>query len=218
MFADRLKKLIEVTGYSMRQFAKELGISPSTFHEYIKGRTPPADLLVRICERFNVSESWLLTGEGPMFRQEVKPRSNAKLIELQDIPVVARVGAGFPHLNFDDVEVLYYIPLPAGRYKKNAFAVEVWGDSMEPVLTEGDVVVCEPFSGFVTDIPNSKIVVIANSSGELLIKRIKKFISPDYSQVKVLFYSDNPKYPPIELEEEYRIIGIAVEVVQRRKL
>jgi transcriptional regulator with XRE-family HTH domain len=70
MFTDKLKKIIEATVYSMRQFAKELGISPSTFHEYLKGRTPPADLLVRICERFNVSETWLLTGEGPMFREK----------------------------------------------------------------------------------------------------------------------------------------------------
>jgi len=212
--------------------AKEANISPGSFKRYLDGTAKPGfEQLIRICETAGVNPTWLLTGEGPMFRQEkevkkearegVKPRSNARLIELREVPVVARVGAGFPHLNFDDVEVLYYILLPADRYHKNAFAVEVSGDSMEPVLTEGDVVVCEPFSGFVTDIPNSKIVVIANSSGELLIKRIKKFISPDYSQVKIIFYSDNPKYPPIdpqEEEEEYRIIGIAVEVVQRRKL
>ncbi len=82
MFADRLKKIIQITGYSMRRFAKEIGVSPSTLHEYIKGRIPPADLFVRICERFNVSEAWLLTGEGPMLKGQEGP----KVVDIKDIP------------------------------------------------------------------------------------------------------------------------------------
>jgi len=78
VFADRFKKLLKALDLSMRQFAKEIGVSPSTFYEYMKGRTPPADIIVRICKRFNVSERWLLTGEGEMFLEKEKPEASPK--------------------------------------------------------------------------------------------------------------------------------------------
>jgi phage repressor protein C with HTH and peptisase S24 domain len=222
----RLREAFKHLGLSIAEVAKITGIPYPTLQDYLNDkRTPGGANLQKISMHLHISIDWLLTGQGPMFREEdksrVKPPPNAKIIEITNIPVVAKVGAGFPHLNFDDIEVLYYIPFPAESAPKNAFAVEVNGDSMEPLLQEGDIVVCQPFSGLPVDIPNSKIVVIANSWGELLIKRIQKFISPDYQQVKIIFYSDNPKYPPIEPEkehEEYRIIGIAIELVQRKKL
>lgn len=47
---------------SVRKFAAELGLSPTTVQEYLKGRTPPADFIVRVCERFRVDSWWLMTG------------------------------------------------------------------------------------------------------------------------------------------------------------
>ena len=108
MFTDKLKKIIEATVYSMRQFAKELGISPSTFHEYLKGRTPPADLLVRICERFNVSETWLLTGEGPMFREKEEPPPareglSPELLRALSHPTIRNIALMLSEMSEDDI-------------------------------------------------------------------------------------------------------------------
>jgi transcriptional regulator with XRE-family HTH domain len=61
---DRLKKIME--GSSGREFANSLGKSPSTVDQYLKGRIPPADFIVLVCERHQVEPKWLLTGEGPM--------------------------------------------------------------------------------------------------------------------------------------------------------
>jgi hypothetical protein len=49
-------------------FAKKAGIPNSTFHEYIKGRAPHIDHVIRICETFDVNSNWLLFGEGEMIR------------------------------------------------------------------------------------------------------------------------------------------------------
>lgn len=48
---------------SGRKFAAKLGKSPTTVNEYLHGRTPPADFIERVCERFKVDANWLLTGE-----------------------------------------------------------------------------------------------------------------------------------------------------------
>ena len=59
-FLDRLQ---EVKGkQSLRKFAEKLSMSTSTVAEYMKGREPPVSFVVRICERFEVSPSWLLLG------------------------------------------------------------------------------------------------------------------------------------------------------------
>ena len=46
-------------------FAKQLGLSPSTYDYYESGRLPPADVLVRISEVAGVDLRWLITGEQP---------------------------------------------------------------------------------------------------------------------------------------------------------
>ncbi len=44
------------------RFAKQLGISPSTYNYYESSRIPPAEILVRIAEAGGVDLRWLLTG------------------------------------------------------------------------------------------------------------------------------------------------------------
>jgi len=46
------------------RFAKQLGISPSTYDYYESARIPPAELLVKIADVGGVDLRWLLTGES----------------------------------------------------------------------------------------------------------------------------------------------------------
>jgi len=45
-------------------FAKQLGISPSTYDYYEGARVPPAEILVRMAERTGADLRWLLTGQA----------------------------------------------------------------------------------------------------------------------------------------------------------
>lgn len=66
---DRLK---EIQGeMSVREFARALDVGSSTIHGYLCGRTPPVEIVVRVCERFNISPWWLMTGEGAKTRKKV---------------------------------------------------------------------------------------------------------------------------------------------------
>ena len=51
-------------------FARALGVSPSTYNYYEKGRQPPADLLARAAEVTGADLTWLLTGRGTPFAAE----------------------------------------------------------------------------------------------------------------------------------------------------
>jgi len=59
------RRLRQVRGFdlSQEQFASALGVSQSQLSKYERGLiSPPAEVLLRIKEKFKVSVDWLLTG------------------------------------------------------------------------------------------------------------------------------------------------------------
>lgn len=61
------RRIRQLRGFDVTQdeFAKKLGISQSQLSKYERGTVaPPADVLLRIKERFRVSIDWLLTGDA----------------------------------------------------------------------------------------------------------------------------------------------------------
>jgi len=75
---DRIKQVrIQHSGdRGKSRFARELGISPSTYNYYENNRIPPVDVLIKIAKLTGVDLQWLLTGEyakQPQFSNENQP-------------------------------------------------------------------------------------------------------------------------------------------------
>lgn len=67
---DRIKKLRKALDLTQRSFAERIGMKSNTIATYEMGRATPSDPAIKsICREFNVSETWLRTGEGDMFTQ-----------------------------------------------------------------------------------------------------------------------------------------------------
>lgn len=65
---ERLKELRKKLNLTQQAFADKLGIKRNTIANYEVGRNEPIDAIISlICREFNVNETWLRTGEGPMF-------------------------------------------------------------------------------------------------------------------------------------------------------
>lgn len=57
----RFKELREEQGLSQKEIAKEIGVTPSAWSAYEKGKQKPSvDVLYRIAERFEISLDWFL--------------------------------------------------------------------------------------------------------------------------------------------------------------
>lgn len=72
----RLKAALSYKGFSNKDFSAKLneicGMPKRTAHNYLSGlRTPDAENLTSLCARMGINLNWLLTGEGPMFRDQV---------------------------------------------------------------------------------------------------------------------------------------------------
>lgn len=132
------------------------------------------------------------------------------------LPLAGSLAAGRPFHgletgSLDDNEDLDWIEVPMRYAKKNRFVVRIAGDSMEPGLRVGDLVIFEYHRSPRSD----REVVVANfpefgsgSHGTEAIKRITQDAG-DW-----IFESDNPDYAPIRVQKTemaHPILGTMVE-------
>lgn len=86
-FSERISAVIDDLGMKKTAFAERLNVSQAFISQLCSGVKQPSDRTISdICREFNVSEAWLRTGEGEMF----KPRSRNE--ELMDFATTVAEG------------------------------------------------------------------------------------------------------------------------------
>lgn len=76
---ERIRQLRKSLGLNQIEFGERIGLRQSSIASYEKGIRIPLDaVLMSICREFNVSETWLRTGDGEMFR--VQDETDAELV------------------------------------------------------------------------------------------------------------------------------------------
>ena len=133
------------------------------------------NILPEIAKEYGVSTDWLLGLD-----HDATP-------DMIDVPIIGSIRAGYPVETYQVENGSVKIPAhlkPSGEL----YALDVVGDSMSPVVLDGDVIICEKIS---TDKVNGKICVIT-VDGESTLKKVKVDknsvtlvpINPMYSEVR----------------------------------
>lgn len=105
---DRIRELRQSLGLTQAAFAGRLGIKPSAIANYEVGRNEPIDAVISlICREFGVSETWLRTGEGPMYQ----PRTRLEEITRR----VAEMAGGDPN-PFREKLLLALLRIPEDKW------------------------------------------------------------------------------------------------------
>lgn len=182
----------EKTGKSV---CKELGIRPQYLSDLRSGKSknPNSDFVLKLIEAFNLNSNWLLTGEGEMFITDI-----AEPAPLQIIPQEGEEIASIP---FYDIDVMAHIAesldlkeeTPAGvlsipGFKDCIACFPVYGSSMEPKISNGDVIAV---SQAVTcdQILWGEIYLVITDAW-----RVVKTIHPGKTEEYIILRSINPAY------------------------
>lgn len=192
-----LKQLRHERGYSQQKLAQKLNVSRSTVAMWETGSSEPSlQMIQRIADVLSVSVAEL-------FGEPADPSAHKGIL----IPVLGCVQAGLPNEAVEDV-LDYEEITPELASTGEFFALRVRGDSMEPRMVEGDVVIVRK-----QDNADSGDIVVALVNGdEATIKRLKK--RPE----GILLIANNPTYEPMffsnrEIRElPVRVIGKVVEL------
>lgn len=206
-FADRLKEALYDKGMTQTELSNATGISKSSISRWIKGDwEAKQDAVYAMAKALDVSEAWLMG-------YDVKPDrvENPKPTPYR-IPVLGRVAAGIP---IDAIqEVLDFEELP--KHMENDgyeyFALQINGDSMTPLIMQGDYVIVRRLS----TAKHGDIAIVLINGSDAACKRI------ELTGTELCLVSLNKNYPtlkftPQEIDElPVLILGRVIEI--RRKL
>lgn len=199
MFKDRLKELRSSRNLTQMALAEKLCIAKSTISMYENGkREPDYETLELIADFFNVNIGSLLTS---------KTTINSKSTTGTSVPVLGYVRAGIPIEAVEDI--LDYEEISSDLANTGEFfALKIKGDSMEPKISEGDVVIVRKQE----KVENGELAVVLVNGNDATVKRFYM------NESGVTLISSNPSYLPFvysksEVEElPVRVIGKVVEL------
>jgi len=198
IMAKNLNYYINRSSKSQTDISKELGIPETTMSNWTRGNTyPRADKIQLLADYFNIKRSDLT--EEKTIPDNLTALSPA---DFKRIPILGTIACGDPILAEQNIEGYAYESLDS-LPKGNIFALRAKGDSMEPTIPSGSIVLIREQS----DVESGEIAaVLVNGDTEATLKRVKRI-----GQITMLM-PDNTKHDPIPVTKEKtaRIIGKAV--------
>lgn len=203
-FKTRLKQLRNERKINQRELAKYLKVAPSTISMYENGqREPNFEVLEVLADFFNVDMNYLLGKTDKTTKLLIDKPQGLK------IPVLGTVAAGIPISAVEDILDYEEIPL-AWQNQGEFFALKIKGDSMEPRMESGDVVIVKQQS----DANSGDTVIVLVNGDDATCKRLEK------TDNGIMLVSTNPKYPPMfySLDDiETKPVVILGKVVELRQ-
>lgn len=200
---ERIKSLRESLGSSQVDFADKMNVSKQTLYKYENNiiTNIPSDKIEAAAKIGGVSPAYLMGWED---KTPASPKPRRRGVAIN---VLGRVAAGVPLEAIEDIIDTEEIPeemAATGEF----FGLQIHGDSMEPRMKEGDVVIVRR-----QDDAESGDVVIATVNGdEATCKRLRKY------REGIELIANNPSYEPMFftnqdiIEKPVKIIGRVVEL------
>lgn len=158
---ERIKKRRKEIGLSAEIVAEKLGVSPATIYRYEKNdiKKFPTDILEPLAKVLCTTPSYLLGLD------ETDTNKNRFLI-----PVLGTVRAGIPMETVENI--IDYEEISENMARQGEFfALQIKGDSMQPRICEGDVVIVRKQP----DIDSGDVAIVLVGGEEATIKKVQKF-------------------------------------------
>lgn len=200
---DRIRKQRILSNLSQTELAEKIQVSKQTLYKYENNiiTNVPSDKIESIASALNVTPAFLMGWD------EKASSSNNKTTNGVKINVLGRVAAGIPISAVEDIidtEEISEEMASTGEF----FGLKIKGDSMEPRIYDGDVVIVRQQS----DADSGDIVIALVNGDDATCKRLTKYAGG------IGLISLNPKYEPMMFSDEdiqskpVKIIGKVVEL------
>lgn len=204
LFGARLKELRVGAGLSQASLATALSVAQNTVCNWENGsREPNFQTTQRIASFFNVSIDYLMGAVN----EPTASASTSSSTPWPSIPILGNVAAGTPAEAVESI-IGYEEISPTLAATGEFFALRVDGDSMEPRMKKGDIVIVRKQE----DVESGDIAVVLVNGDAATIKRIKK--RPE----GLMLIPSNPSFEPMFYTNEeintlpVSIIGKVVEL------
>ncbi len=198
--AERIKERRILMGFTQEELGEKLGLQKSAIAKYENGRVEnmKRSVIANMANILKCSPSYLMGWEEDL------PTSKRHAVTIN---VLGRVAAGIPLEAIEDIIDTEEIDEDLAR-TGTFFGLQIHGDSMEPRMCEGDIVIVRRQD----DAESGEIVIATVNGSDATCKRLRKY------RDGIELISNNPSYDPMffsneEIENKpVRIIGKVVEL------
>lgn len=197
----RIKYLMKEMGVRQVQFAQRIGVDTSNLSKYLNAHMPLSDsFLNRLVVNLGVSKDWLLDGTDLPFgktpvRVDNAPspatgQTEAAGTPVYDVDATAGTASGRNEL-FASENIVGWVNLP--NVSPHCRIVRVSGDSMAPVIMDGDFVAVREVSN-TSQIYWGQIYIVQLDDFRL-VKYVRRHTDPNM----VVLRSENPNYDDMDV-------------------
>ncbi len=193
VFSENLLYYMNKNGIKRNNLCEALGFPYTTVCDWINAtKYPRIDRIEAIANYFGIEKSDL-----------IEKRSSKAPSKAVKIPVLGFVRAGYP---MDAVEnILDYEEISEEMARSGEFfALKIQGDSMEPRIKEGDVVIVRKQS----TVENGEVAVVLVNGNDATVKKFFK------TETGVNLISTNSNYEPFFFSPK-EVNSLPVEVIGR---
>lgn len=217
---ERVAELIKELGLTPNAFAKEVGLGSSNLSRKLKGSTPfTAKDFVKICDSIGVNREWLETGEGEKrtyslgFDKDSLNRSIDKAftqcVHGEDAKPFYDVdfALGFSEMYNDSPNTpTKYISVPG--YEKTDFWCRTSGDSMKPLISNGDIIALKQILDWNEFLPMNEVYAIMTTNDLRTVKIIRKGLDDEHFTLHAI----NEEYEDQEIKKSaitkvFKVLG-----------
>lgn len=158
VFAENLRIQLKEKKKTQNDLSEYIGVSKTTVSEWISGKKyPRIDKIQSIADFFDIYRSDL-----------TEVNENIRSTKGFKIPVLGRVVAGIPVEAIE--EILDYEEIDSTLARTGEFfALQIKGDSMEPRMIEGDVVIVRKQK----EVNSGDIAIVLVNGDEATVKRVR---------------------------------------------
>lgn len=198
VFSNNLKRYLSSYDMTQLELSQKLGVGTTSVSNWCNGlKSPRMDKIDAMCTLFNCTRSDLME----------EPKSFINKKHGVTINVLGRVAAGLPIEAVEhiiDTEEISEELARTGEF----FGLQIHGDSMEPRMYEGDVVIVRKQD----DAESGDIVIAMVNGNDATCKRLTKYANG------ITLSSLNAKYEPLIysndeiLEKPVKILGKVIEL------
>jgi phage repressor protein C with HTH and peptisase S24 domain len=203
----RLLELAQARGVSLAALSELLGRNPSYLQQFIRKGSPrklEEQDRAKLAQFFGIGEEELREAQDNSYAKAPKRRDSGEWVEVPRLDLGASAGPGRVaggEAAFDTFRFSRRWLAEQGLERAQLSAIRVEGDSMEPLLNDGDEILvdCSPR-------PFRDGIHVVRLGETLMVKRVAS-AGPG----RVALLSQNFAYPPVEVAaEEVAIIGRVV--------
>lgn len=178
----RIKERRIAMNLTQEELATKLNLQKSAIAKYENGRVEniKRSTIEKMAQILDCKPSYLMGWDSTLL-EETNASKNATIIN-----VLGRVAAGIPLDAIEeiiDTEEISQAMASDGEY----FGLRITGDSMEPRIKDGDVVIVRRQS----DADDGDLVIALVNGNDAVCKRLKKYAEG------IALISTNPKYDPM---------------------